>query len=210
MAEITAPNGNDILTTVHLTAVPDEKTGEELASKVHKAAVDRIAFAHVIAIDLGQITETDFSPVDPAPNTLNAGTGRLTSTGFPPQLVHGFSADRVKNELEEVAPAGLRHFGLFRSALRSESPVEAFMHLYHILLMFFGDSQRRLDDFIRIEEPGVPETPHRGVNETVYSRLRNEFGHSRQDVDLEATKSEMKARLASLIKLTKRAIELYS
>jgi hypothetical protein len=94
------------------------------------------------------------------------------------------SSDSVKKNLERVAPPGERHFRLFRSALRSTSPVEKFMHLYNILLMFFDDkrqAQERLDNFIK----KIPNTSAKPIlrkpnpNETVYTRLRNEFAHSR-------------------------------
>ena len=91
------------------------------------------------------------------------------------------------------------------------------MHLYNILLMFFDDDQKgaqgRLDNFVRTENPGVPQTAHPkfpGVYETVYTRLRNELGHPRPRVNLDVTKAEMKTRLGELVALTKRAIELNS
>jgi hypothetical protein len=43
--------------------------------------------------------------------------------------------------------------------------------------------------------------------ETVYTRLRNEFVHKRQGVDLQKTKAEMADQLGGLRTLVKRAIE---
>ena len=45
--------------------------------------------------------------------------------------------------------------------------------------------------------------------ETVYTRLRNELGHSRKGVNLQDTKAEMANQLGGLIAITKRAIELF-
>jgi hypothetical protein len=87
------------------------------------------------------------------------------------------------------------------------------MHLYHILLILYNDKQIKVDKFIRDEDPSVPQIQHRlkaqGKMETVYTRLRNEFAHKRDNVDLEQTKAEMARRLGDLRMLTKRAIELH-
>jgi hypothetical protein len=80
--------------------------------------------------------------------------------------------------------------------------------------MFFDDNQRKVDKFICKENPNVPQTPDprpgkAHIMETVYTRLRNEFGHgSRPGVNLDQTKAEMATRLGDLIALTRRAIEL--
>jgi hypothetical protein len=129
------------------------------------------------------------------------------------KLVLGLSAADLKTELEQAAPPGEHNFGLLRSARQSISPVEEFMHLYHILLMLFNDLQADVDAFILGEEPSVPLTQHPlkapGVKETIYTRLRNEFGHKLAGVNVDNTKAEMANRLGGLITLTKRAIELH-
>lgn len=51
-------------------------------------------------------------------------------------------------------------------------------------------------------------SPHlAGVNETVYTRLRNELDHTRTGLDIEQRKQTMVTHLSDLIKLVKRAIE---
>jgi hypothetical protein len=85
------------------------------------------------------------------------------------------------------------------------------MHLYNILLMLFSDEQAKVDKFILMVEPSVPQTPDprpkRKNKETIYTRLRNEFGHARPGVKLDDTKVEMMNRRGGLIALTKRAIK---
>jgi hypothetical protein len=118
----------------------------------------------------------------------------------------------VRSLLEHPALPGEHNYGLFRSATQATSAVEEFMFLYHILLMIHRDSQIVADKFIVSEDPTVPQTPqpHKpAVMETLYTRLRNEVGHTRPGVNLDATKSEMAARLSGLRALTKRAIELH-
>jgi len=218
-AEIEGPNGTEILTTVHLTAVDNHDQGIGVATKVHVAALDRICFFHNVAIENGDVTESDFSPIDPQPPGqygLGAAGGRYDYIGYPIAFPRGLSGSLLKTQLEQTAPAGERNFGLFRSARQSTSPVEEFMHLYNLMLMFFDDSrpgaQERLDEFIRTGKPRVPSTPRPRlpVHETVYTRLRNEFAHQRPGVNLDDTKAAMKNNLGDLIELIKRAIELHS
>jgi hypothetical protein len=214
--EIEGPTGREVRTTVYLTKVTNEPDGISIATKLHRAVLDRISFTYEVALENGRIIESGFEPVDPPPPgdyRITPATGHHVIDGQDVRFERGLSKDRLKNELESQAPAGENNFSLFRSALQSTSQVEKFMHLYNILLMIFRDDQRRVDDFIRNEKPSVPQTPRPDkprVFETVYSRLRNELGHHRKGVDLAQTKKEMTARLGELIALTKRAIELYS
>jgi hypothetical protein len=217
---IEGPNGKEILTAVHLNGVDSPTYGIAIATKVHIAALDRISFFQSIPIENGHVTEQDFSPIDPPPPGefhINAGPGHLSLVGKDATFRLGLSAAHLKTELEQVSPPGERNFRLFRSARQSTSPVEEFMHLYNLLLMFFDDdrpgAQGRLDEFIRREEPGVASTPHPrrpNVDETLYTRLRNELGHNRKGVNLDTTKAEMRKNLGGLIALSKRAIELHS
>jgi hypothetical protein len=141
--------------------------------------LDRISFFHNIAIENGKIISSEFRG--------GAGIGYYEITGY----AVGLSAAHLKTELEQVSPPGEHNFGLYRSALQSTSPVEEFMHLYHILLMLFPPDERQadVDAFIVHEEPGVQQTQHPvkgpGFMETVYSRLRNELAHKRAGVNLD-------------------------
>jgi len=209
--EVEGPNGDKILSTVHLASVATQEDGKAIATKVNEDALNRISFFHAVAIENGQSTSAQFSPLSPQPaGRLVPATGNYAFTGYPPNLVVGITAATLKAELEQSSPPGGQHFGLFRSARQSMSPVEEFMHLYHILLMLFDDSQGHVDDFIRRKDPAVSQTqdPRKGpgVMETVYTRLRNEFGHRRSGVNVDAAKAEMADRLGELVKLTKQAI----
>lgn len=213
--EMEGPNGNEILTAVHLTGVDSSTEGMAIATKVHMAALDRISFRYDIGLENGRVIESGFSPVDSTPHgehRITPGTGYFFMDGQDVKFKRGLSSEHLKTELEQPAPPGERNFRLFRSALQSTSPVEEFLHLYNILMMLFNDDQRRVDNFICSKNPGVPLTPDPRKNknrlETVFTRLRNELGHNRQDGKLDDTKAEMKKRLGELTALTKLAIEL--
>jgi hypothetical protein len=216
--EIEGPNGDDIRTTVYLASVTSPSAGRALATEVHKATLDRIAFNRDLVIENGRITGSQFSPLNPQPGVLSVDTGEYLLTGSEVRFVLSCSAVHLKTELMQALPPGQQYYGLFRSARQSLSPVEEFMHLYHILLMLNNDSQADVDAFIKSQEPGVVQTPQPPIPgqrkrrpgpimETVYTKLRNEFSHKRAHVDLERTKSEMEKQLPGLIKLTKQVIE---
>lgn len=210
--EVEGSKGDEILSSVHLASVATQEEGEAIATKVNTAALNRISFFHGIAIEDSVSTSTQFSPLDPRPGVLQVAVGNYVITGAAAKMVVGIPAARLKTELEQASLPGEQNFGLFRSARQSISPVEEFMHLYHILLMLLNDSQAGVDTFILSEDPAVPQTQHSlkgpGIMETVYTRLRNELAHKRAGVNLDNAKAEMARRLGGLIALTRRAIEL--
>jgi hypothetical protein len=212
--EIEGPGGSMIRSIVHLGSVATVGDGRALAARVNTTALDRIAYFYNISIENSKIVSEHL--YDPQPGLHAVETGDTVSFSAEVKVIREIPASHLKAQMELASPPGEQNFGLFRSARLSESPVEEFMHLYHILLMFHNDDQKAVDTFIRNEEPAVPVTPsgnpklaNKGVDETVYSRLRNEFAHKRKGVNLDNTKAEMAARLNGLISLARRAIELY-
>jgi hypothetical protein len=76
-------------------------------------------------------------------------------------VVLGIYPAQLRDELEQPSSPGERNYGLFRSARQSLSPVEEFMHLYHILLMLCNQGyqkelQERVDDFVKREDWSEP------------------------------------------------------
>lgn len=206
------PDGLNITSTVHLSAVPSEHTGRTLAETVNETMLDRLAYHTGMILERARQTGESFSPMTPpagGPLVVKyTTTVGMSTSAF---LVKVIPTAPLQTALEDPVPPGERHFALFRSALQSASPVERFMHLYNLLLMLYSDSQKDLDAFIMSEEPGVPRTQHPkkppGVMETVYTRLRNEFAHTRPGVLMAQTKKEMEARLGALVQHVRRAIE---
>ncbi len=210
--EIEAANGNEIRSTVHVSSVASAEDGRALAAKVNKVALDRIAFNHGIAIEDARKADDHFSPINPQPGVLYASGASIAVFAGRASLTVGVGAAILKNELEQPTQTGEQYYGLLRSARQSGSPVEEYMHLYNLLLMLYDDSQNDVDRFIVDHDPSVPQTQHpkkkAGVMETTYTRLRNEFAHKRDGVDLAITKDEMVNRLGGLQALVRRAIEV--
>ncbi len=210
--EIESAGGWEIRAKVHLTGVASADDGRALAKRAIKSALDRLSYHQNLSIEHARSTGDNFMPVAAPPGTMGvvAATLNLHIAGAAPAAM-GLQPNQLRPALETATPPGEKCFGMFRSALQSESPVEAFMSLYQILMMIYGDDQADLNAFIVSEEPGVVQTQHPkkrvGVREPDYSRMRNELAHDRQ-VNLDDTKNEMKNRLGGLIAITKRAIEL--
>jgi hypothetical protein len=210
--EIEGPKGDEIQTAVHLASVASHDYGRALATKVNTAALNRICFNYNIAIENARNAGDQFSLINPEPGAPTVMLTDYAVFSEEVRLVLSIEAAELKTKLEHASPPGENYYGLLRSARQSLSPVEEFLHLYHILLMIYNDKQGDVDSFIVSEDPAVPQTQaplkSQGGMETVYTRLRNELAHKRAGVNLDNTKSEMATRLGGLIGLTKRAIEL--
>jgi hypothetical protein len=79
---------------------------------------------------------------------------------------------------------GDAHLATFRAALGCSDPIGQFLCLYGILMTVAGDDQKAIDTLIELHEPGQvrtprPDKPH--IQETVYTRLRNEVATPAED-----------------------------
>lgn len=113
----------------------------------------------------------------------------------------------IETLLSQNNHAGYENYELFRSALSLTDPLSKFMALYNIVLALSGDTQEAVDTFILAVQPDIATNPpfhtrRSGIDETVYTRLRNEIGHKREGTTLEKTRNEMDANLSGLIKVT--------
>jgi hypothetical protein len=129
------PNGDHVLSTVHFTAIATQDDGKEVAAKVTAAALDRLTYHHGIAIEDARITGHQFSPLVQSAGAQVITMGTHLSISGTAAVALSVPPATLKQELEQVSPLGERNFSLFRSALLSPSPVEAFMHLYNLLPM---------------------------------------------------------------------------
>jgi hypothetical protein len=208
--EIERPNGEELLSTVHLRSVATPDEGRAIAAKVITTALDRITFRYLATIETARISGDSISPINPQPGGTLVCCGQAV-VSCSATLTASVPAAALKTVLEQPSPPGERYYALLRTARQSGSPVEEYLHLYHLLLMLHDDRQSNVDEFIVDQDPSVPRTQHpkkkAGEMETIYSRLRNEFAHPERGVDIEKTKSEMGACLGKLLTLTRQAIE---
>lgn len=186
--EIEGPDGSVIRSIVHLSSVATVGDGRALATKVNSAALDRIAYFCNLSVENARIIHEHLYNPQPGLHAIEAGD-TACFVAVAAKVIREIPVSHLKAQMELASPPGEHHFALFRSARLSGSPVEEFMYLYNIMMMLHNDDQRAVDTYIRNEEPAVPETPsgnpklaNKGVNETVYTRLRNEFAHKRGGV----------------------------
>ena len=114
----------------------------------------------------------------------------------------------IQNLGKENSPDQNQDYPTFRLALQSPDPLSVFMKLYNLLLKKKGPSQKEVDAFIKKIEPEVPESdsPRENRRETIYTRLRNEIGHHRENATLPNTEREIKQRLGHFQTLVRKAI----
>lgn len=210
---IESQSGFEILSTVHLSRVATDRVGRAIANKVFSAVLDRIAFRYSLAIEDSQIISSWFAPVPRLPGDQGvAHSGELAIIGQEATLVFGIPAAGLKAELERMTLYVEPFFSSYRLTLQSKSPAEKFMNLYSLLLRFFEDEQAKVDDFIRSQDPAVPQSPDprpgHSNKETVYTRLRNEFANRRSDVNMQDATTEIEQHVGGLNGLVRQAIAL--
>jgi hypothetical protein len=112
-------------------------------------------------------------------------------------------------KLEDETPPRNQHLSLYRFSAKQKDPLARFMFLYNILLQLNGDSQKDLDAFIRTCDSGVSQSPRPDkpkIIETMYTRLRNEIAHCRNNVVPEDTTKEIVDNVAAFQLIVKTAI----
>jgi hypothetical protein len=210
-----ANHSSTIKNSVYLESTPTQDDGVATALDVTGEALNRLAFNHKLSIGTARVTAQTFEPIvqqgGPRGVVLMAGACEVNiSLGVMSPLL-GVSGEVVKDSLEAVSPPGESYYGLFRSACQTESRAEEFLQLYRILLTLRTDDQGSVDEWLKGQDPQVALTPSgdkrkKGKMETIYTRLRNEFSHSRSGVDLDNTKKEMSDHLERLKELARVAI----
>jgi hypothetical protein len=86
----------------------------------------------------------------------------------------------------------IHQFVVARSELDN---VSRFMFLYNLALQVHSDNQRSLDEAIMSVESSCIVTPSPRFNrdETIYTRLRNQVAHCRENTNIEATRKEIES-----------------
>jgi hypothetical protein len=117
----------------------------------------------------------------------------------------------LASALNEAEPPGEANHRRFRSCLNIKDVASRFLALYRLLGLIVAhsdkDTQAATDELIRKHEPEVPETisPRTDQAETIYSKLRNEYMHTRH-LSLSQVQSEMEDHLPGLIAILQKAI----
>lgn len=212
--EVSSREENVISVHVQFSAVASRDTAQVLARNVSRRVFDLLAFRHGLHIE-------DYGP--PAETLVDQSFNGAYLTGAVVHVTGGTVAFRIglgpepvaeiRSQLEGPNLPGEAYYPQFRTALQTTDPVDRFMALYRLMLHLLPNArgkedQAEVDAFIvrEFSEPTTPRPDKPHVRETVYSRLRNEIGHVRPDVDLTATRAEIQNRVGTLTDIVKRAI----
>lgn len=97
---------------------------------------------------------------------------------------------------------------LFRNSISQEDPVTRYLLLYNVLLFANSDKQKELEICIISIDPNVEKKPSPKDNkpETIYTRLRNEIGHARQEVESQKTITEITEHLSKFTNIVKQVV----
>jgi hypothetical protein len=149
---------------------------------------------------------------DPRFDVARTIEGKNITMYFPPMSssagVHGsfqISAAHITELLRKTGHSPhCPHLIMFRHALQIRDELGKFMALYMVLLSVCSegkedDKQKHVDEFILKRDPKTPycPSPHNKNKETIFTKLRNQVGHSR-GVSLAQTRTEMAQNLSAL------------
>jgi hypothetical protein len=194
----------------HLLDVFTETEAIAIAGNIVASITDRLAFE--LDRGIGQLYMKGFSiPVDASGSAFTASTSMrlLWNVAAPTIELDDESQQKLARLLEQpLARPDL--YSAYRYAINQSDEAVRFMFLYSILLqMQPDDNQKAVDDFIRREVPNVPQSQrpdNSHVNETIFTRLRNEIAHRRPGTTLEQTHREIRENVAAFQELVRTAV----
>ena len=187
-----------IFITFYLSENIDEESAKRITNEKLNNILDEIAFLFEAFVSDPNIEEI---------NINGGGTRELQGKIISCIPVTKSSIDELKRNLEENKNLSI-YYRLYREAMRSES-TSSFLFLYSLLAIIKGPSQKKVDKFILQELPDtiMKQSTKNNDNETIYTFLRNQVGHTQQNSRINEIKWEIDERLAQLSKLVKKAIQ---
>jgi hypothetical protein len=201
--------GDWIKIVFHLTDVFAIEDAEDIAKPIVVSIIDRLAFELDVSIGEPHLSGAT-APKDASASAFTTMKSMPVSWRvLAPDVVPDAARRHEIGALLEQPYSRPDVYSAYRFACNQSDAVARYMFLYNILLQLQGDVQKQVDDFIRREVPTVAQSPsplHPYVMETVYTRLRNEVGHSRAGATPVRTRTEMEANLAALQALVRTVI----
>ncbi|MBD2463979.1 hypothetical protein H6G89_23535 [Oscillatoria sp. FACHB-1407] len=127
---------------------------------------------------------------------------------------------QFKSSIQKISQNQSPYYDLFYFALGLQDPIAKFMVLYNIALDLckrqnsktqeWEEKQKYVDEFILSIRPNVPvysfQRKDSIISETIYTKLRNQVGHTRPDTNLEETRNEMVTNLNPFISIISELI----
>ena len=207
--QVQSDETNGISVSVDIENVSTEEDGSRIAHEEVEYVLDALAFERLVPIGPPRMTSQSFSPVAEREGQHTISFTMALNLRCDARAITRVDAATLQDQITNSTLALATHKRMFRQAIRSSGSVERFMHFYNLMLMLYNDRQGDVDQFIRTVEPGVAESPSPkfpNVSETVYTRLRNEFGHTRVGVNVDNTKQKMGQHVGQLLQHVRTAM----
>ena len=184
--EIKTESESRLTATFHLKDVFTDKEAISLTQNIVYVLVNRLAYK--LSCQVGEPRCDGWSlPKEDGSKHVVQGSFLIVNDIAEATIVPGDKTrENLKNFLGESLSELDRYLPFYRFAASQQDPVSRFLFLYNLLLMLNNDNQNNVDAAILAIDPNVTVTPSpikKGKNETIYTRLRNEVAHIRQNVD---------------------------
>jgi len=210
--DLEAPRISPFAITVHFDFIATQEEACKCARAVACDMVNRIAFTFKVSVDDPLQESVSLRLLSDSAATEHqleiSQSVRVSDSAECSNEPSPASIQQLKKALEKPYKKlrGWNMMGIYRSALKMDNPVDRFLCLYSILLLQQQDSQANVDAFILDSDPSVVQTQFQNRRkETVYTRLRNEFAHIREDTSFDKTRQEMEQHLGGLKDLAYQA-----
>lgn len=202
--------GEKIIFLFELTDVFDKSEALSVTSPIVELMINRISFKFSIKIENANCNS--WSPRvqgDDKSIVLEdiwIGSNVIESIMMPGEK----SRNQLIKELEVPTSARDIYLPQFRFAINQDNSLSKFMLLYNLLLMLNNDKQSMVDKcIINIDgNTQVSPQPHKkGNTETIYTRLRNEVAHIRENAIQSKIFEEIKSNVGVFQEIVKKRIE---
>lgn len=222
--QIASVDGQEITSTIDLDDAPAPDVVVDSAVMAHTKAILRLGclYRFVVGATTSEVQALRSGTDPDADIWTMRGVVATASVGEVSVITDKQPAD-LRATLEHQSDLADVYFELFHQARTSSNEVVEFLGYYQIVSSVLNEPQQSaLDDFFLKHgnpRPTVTAKPNRKaelpsrVNETVYSRLRNEIAHVRIDprtkspVKLSNTKTEISQHVSGLRRLARIAIQ---
>lgn len=219
---VKTPDERTLLVEVHFDSVTTQQEAKDIGNPIAESIANRMAYGMQTQVGETVFDGSAFEAIDSGGEEDVEQRLNITQTAtcfVAGHVVVEPSPDEIADlQALLVEPDNSKDVwrSRFRWIMQHSDPVAKFLHFYSVLLALVGgkdEKQAKVDAFIKSCEKTVAITTAtyngKTVNETVYSRLRNEIGHVRKATP-QATREEMERHVDKLAQHVRTAIECHA
>ncbi|MGC9934864.1 hypothetical protein [Priestia aryabhattai] len=127
-----------------------------------------------------------------------------------PRAIDNVTAQNLVDSIENGGYLINSYKRLFRTSLQMKDPISKFILLYSTLILKVGPAQSQVDAYISAQEPSVmfkaSTRSGGGPDETIYTYLRNQIGHTQPSTNVNQISEEVKSILEKFEIIVKSAL----